>query len=648
MQMALSCLLLAAALPAQPPAPGWTPEFSFQFQNVTAVTISPDGQQAAWIQSKPVMDTEKSETLSHIWVARTDGARRFQLTRGDISSASPVWSPDSKYIYFTSARAGSEQIYRAYIAGGEAEKLTDFKGAIGTFSIAPDGKSLAFKAAETDPALEKAKKEKRDFRVVGANPANHSLYLLPLDGEGKHRKLFDARYHIANFSWSPDSKTIAFERWPSPLAGNWTKADISEADIATGAVKDLAATAAVESTPFYSPDGRYIALNNGSTRWAGERRINLLTRATAQLRPLPATYDEQPHILGWAPDSSKIYFVEPKRTRTYLGAMPLDGPPATVYESARGVFTPDLNTTGTHFGLTAETPSEPVEAYVLPVADATAPKKISRANTGIPLPALGRTETISWKSPDGREIEGLLTYPVSYQPGQKVPLLLNIHGGPAGVFTENFIGRAAIYPLAAFAAKGFAILRPNPRGSSGYGRQFRFDNINDWGGKDYEDDQAGVDKVIAMGIADPAKLAIMGWSYGGYMTSWTITQTKRFKAAVIGAPVTNLWSFTGTADIPGFLPDYFSGEPFQNFEAYRKHSPITHIKNVVTPTLLLHGEADERVPIGQGYEYYNALKRQGGIAKMVAYPRTPHGPREPKFVLDIMRRHLDWMEKYVQ
>jgi len=328
MQMALSCLLLAAALPAQPPAPGWTPEFSFQFQNVTAVTISPDGQQAAWIQSKPVMDTEKSETLSHIWVARTDGARRFQLTRGDISSASPVWSPDSKYIYFTSARAGSEQIYRAYIAGGEAEKLTDFKGAIGTFSIAPDGKSLAFKAAETDPALEKAKKEKRDFRVVGANPANHSLYLLPLDGEGKHRKLFDARYHIANFSWSPDSKTIAFERWPSPLAGNWTKADISEADIATGAVKDLAATAAVESTPFYSPDGRYIALNNGSTRWAGERRINLLTRATAQLRPLPATYDEQPHILGWAPDSSKIYFVEPKRTRTYLGAMPLDGPPA--------------------------------------------------------------------------------------------------------------------------------------------------------------------------------------------------------------------------------------------------------------------------------------------------------------------------------
>jgi dipeptidyl aminopeptidase/acylaminoacyl peptidase len=216
------------------------------------------------------------------------------------------------------------------------------------------------------------------------------------------------------------------------------------------------------------------------------------------------------------------------------------------------------------------------------------------------------------------------------------------------VFGESFIGRSGLYPIATFASKGYAVLRPNPRGSSGYGKKFRFANYNDWGGRDFEDDQAGVDHVIAMGIADPDRLAVMGWSYGGFMTSWTITQTQRFKAAVVGAGVTNLWSFTGTADIPGFLPDYFGGEPWQQFENFQKHSPITYVKNVTTPTLVLHGEADVRVPPSQGYEYYHALKRQGTTAKMVVYPRQPHGPQEPKFVLDIMQRHLDWVEKYVR
>jgi dipeptidyl aminopeptidase/acylaminoacyl peptidase len=261
---------------------------------------------------------------------------------------------------------------------------------------------------------------------------------------------------------------------------------------------------------------------------------------------------------------------------------------------------------------------------------------------------LGKTEVIRWKAKDGLEVEGLLTYPVGYEAGKKYPLILNIHGGPAGVFVETFIGRSGLYPIASFAARGFGVLRPNPRGSSGYGKTFRFANHNDWGGKDYEDDQAGVDQVIAMGVADPNRLAVMGWSYGGFMTSWTITQTQRFKAAAVGAGVTNLWSFTGTADIPGFLPDYFGGEPWQQFETFQKHSPITYVKNVTTPTLILHGEADVRVPPSQGYEYYHALKRQGVTTKMVVYPRQPHGPAEPKFVLDIMQRHLDWVDKYVR
>jgi dipeptidyl aminopeptidase/acylaminoacyl peptidase len=226
--------------------------------------------------------------------------------------------------------------------------------------------------------------------------------------------------------------------------------------------------------------------------------------------------------------------------------------------------------------------------------------------------------------------------------------VLVIHGGPAGVFTDTFIARSGLYPMATFAARGYAVLRPNPRGSSGYGVKFRRANLNDWGGKDYEDLMAGVDHVISMGVADPERLAVMGWSYGGFMTSWVLTHTRRFKAAAVGAGVTNLWSFTGTADIPGFLPYYFSGNPWENFEAYRAHSPMSFVKGATTPTLILHGEADVRVPISQGYELYNALKQQGVTTKMVVYPRTPHGPREPKFLLDIMQRHLEWVEKYVR
>ena len=352
--------------------------------------------------------------------------------------------------------------------------------------------------------------------------------------------------------------------------------------------------------------------------------------------------------MGWTKDSSAVLFTETKKTRASIYAMPLDGPPKAVYEPVGGTAgSPDLNATGSHIGFAWESSDQPAEAYVM-AATGGEPKRVSQANAGLPKLPIGKTEAVRWKSKDGLEIEGLLTYPVGYKTGEKVPLILNIHGGPAGVFTENFIGRQGLYPLATFAAKGYAVLRPNPRGSSGYGKKFRFGNLGDWGGMDYQDLMSGVDHVIAMGVADPARMSVMGWSYGGFMTSWVITQTDRFKAAVIGAPVTSLWSFTGTADIPGFLPDYFSGEPWQNFELYRKHSPLAHVANVKTPALVLHGEADVRVPISQGYEYYQALKRRGVTAKMVVYPREPHGPTEPKFRLDIMRRHIEWVEKYAR
>ena len=377
----------------------------------------------------------------------------------------------------------------------------------------------------------------------------------------------------------------------------------------------------------------------------------LLARQGGAERVLPVTQDEDPNILGWLNDSKGLVFEETRRTRHVTFVMPVDGPPRLLYDPGKGTMVPgaQLNVTGTHIGFVQEAPERAPEAFVMAVnGSASVPVQVSQANDRIAMPAVGRTEAIRWKSKDGLEIEGLLTYPVNYEKGKRYPLVVNIHGGPTGVFVETFIGRLGVYPYAAFSEHGYAVLRPNPRGSTGYGKTFRFANYDDWGGRDFEDDQAGVDKLIELGIADPDHMAIMGWSYGGYMTSWTITQTQRFKAAAIGAGVTNLWSFTGTSDIPGFLPDYFKGEPWETFSSWVKHSPIAHVKNVKTPTLILHGEADDRVPISQGYEYYNALKRQGVVTRMVVYPRTPHGPREPKFLVDLMERHLDWAERYAK
>lgn len=625
-----------------------------QFQTVSAVTPSPDGKWAAWVQTRQVIETERSEAVSQIWVGTTDGKRRFQLTRGEKSSSSPAWSADGASVLFLSDRGGGAQIHRIRIAGGEAEKLTEFKGAIGEFQLSPDGKTIAFAGHETDPDEEKAKKEKRDLHVVDANLPNALLYTVPVepgaDGKRKQKKLFDAKYHVVDFDWSPDGKAIAFSHMPTPNTNDWTRADIHEVDVESGKLKALAETAAAERSPHYSPDGRYIAFQKSSVppRWAFDDRIALLNRQSGVVRELPVTKDQQPAILGWAADSSHIVFSESRRTRTAIDAMPIDGPPVPVFEPAHGVVAgAKLNRGGTHMGAAWESLEQAPEAFVLSARDHT-PVQVSRANTDVAKLPLGHTDVITWKSKDGREVEGLLTYPVNYEKGKRVPLVLNIHGGPTGVFGESFIGRSGLYPIATFAAKGYAVLRPNPRGSSGYGREFRFANYNDWGGRDYEDDQAGVDAVIAMGVADADRLAVMGWSYGGFMTSWTITQTKRFKAAAIGAGVTNLWSFTGTADVRDFIPDYFGGEFWDNFDAWQKHSPIAHIRGVTTPTLILHGEADDRVPVTQGYEYYNSLKRQGTLTKMVVYPRQPHGPREPKFVLDIMQRHLDWVEKYVR
>lgn len=640
---------------------GWTPEEMMKVKPVGNVQVSPDGRRVVFTVTDAVMTDDKSEYLTHIHIANADGSNAFQFTTGDKSCTNPQWSPDGRWIAFTSSRGGKDKnnLWLIRADGGEAERLTDVKSGVSNFKWSPDGRTIAYimPDPQTD-AEEKAEKGKNDAKVVDENFKLNRLWVIPVekDANGKReaRQLTKGQFHVGggfggSFDWSPDGQMIVFTHTPTPRVNDWPLADISTVDVATGEVKPLATTRAAETQPHYSPDGRWIAYTASDVppTWGDTSTTLVVAASGGPPRPLAETFDHQPDLIGWSADGQQIYFTEVHGTVTRLSALPVNGgPPHDLDRGDTQMSGVTLNSSRTALGFSAQTANRPQEAFITRV-DRFAPVPVSRINADLPHHPLGRTETIRWTSSDGLEIEGLLTYPVDYKAGTRYPLLLIIHGGPAGVFTQTFIANRAAYPIAAFAAEGYAVLRCNVRGSSGYGKKFRYANYKDWGGMDYQDLMTGVDHVIRMGVADADRLGVMGWSYGGFMTSWIITQTKRFKAASVGAGVTNLMSFTGTADIPGFLPDYFGAEFWDDPDIYRQHSAMFNVKGVSTPTLIQHGEKDERVPVSQGYELYNALQRQGVTVKMVVYPRTPHGPREPKLLLDVMKRNLEWFNQYL-
>ncbi len=652
----LSLSIFIAAILIVPLHAQWTPEEMMKVKTVGAVQVSPDGKRVIFTVTEPLMTEDKSEYLTQIWMANADGSASFQFTFGEKSSTNPQWSPCGKCIAFTSSRSGKNNIWRIRADGGEAEQLTDVKSEVMSFAWSPDGKSIAFTMTEPlSEQEEKDQKAKNDARVVDENIKKAHLWIIPVhkDTQGKReaKRLTQGDFHVdgEGWDWSPDGKTIAFSNVPSPVVDDWTKADISMVDVATSEIKPLVKTAAAESQPLYSPDGQWIAYTASDVppTWGGTAWTMIIPSSGGQPKRLASTHDEQPDLVAWSADGKWIYFTEANGTISQLGALPVDGGmPKILNQNDSLVFSVNLNSTHTTFGLSAQALDKAPEVYVT-AADKWSPIQVSKVNANAPSHPLGKTEVVHYRAPDGLEIEGLLTYPVGYEKGKRYPLLLIIHGGPAGVFVQSYLASRSAYPIAAYAAQGWAVLRCNIRGSSGYGKKFRYANYKDWGGMDFKDLMAGVDYVIGTGVADPNRLGVMGWSYGGYMTSWVITQTKRFQAASIGAPVTNLTSFTGTADIPSFIPDYFGAEFWNNPAIYTKHSAMFNIKGATTPTLILHGEQDLRVPIQQGYELYNALKRQGATVKMVVYPRQPHGLREPRLVLDAGKRNIEWFKQYL-
>lgn len=647
----------------------WTIERQVRYPLIAEVAPAPDGGSALVAIREPVMTEDRSAFITHLYHARAGGELR-QLTFGERGCDSPRWSPDGRFIAFRSQRSGRWNLYAMRADGGEAWALTRFeKTDVAAPQWSPDGASIGFLMCEPPPEeRERAARAGDDAHRWGVDFDFQHLFTLSFAvgprALPEPRQVTGGRYHVVAFDWLAGAEGAAGPAYrlavayrPTPVADDWpeTRLGVVPAEGGEGP-RELGVVADYAPRLYRSPDGRSVACSAGEqpARWATAARVAVYPAdggAPQQLADLP---DSQPILAGWSADGREVYAWEFSGVEAQLFALPVSGAAARPL-GPRRMFAAAAVGAGGHVALAAEGFHEPNYVELLdPAVEGAADGRGAAATWRPPLPPdwpaapLPRAEVLRWRSDDGLEVEGILTYPLGYEEGRSYPLVVSVHGGPTGVFQRSYLGTPVGYcHVAALAERGFLTLRPNPRGSSGYGRAFRFANDGDWGGGDYRDIMAGVDALVARGLADPERLAIMGWSYGGYMTSWAITQTDRFKAACVGAAVTHLASFNGTADIPSFVPDYFGGEHWERQEDYLARSPLIQAGRARTPSLVQHGADDIRVPLSQGRELYNALRRRGVPAELVIYPRQGHAVDEPRLLIDVRRRSVEWLVRWV-
>jgi dipeptidyl aminopeptidase/acylaminoacyl peptidase len=608
--------------------------------------LSPDGKWVAYTVSRA--DLEQNASDADIWLASTLGDFPSRLTTNKKSDTSPRWSPDGKRLAFISAREEKPQIFLMPVGGGEPERLTEHKGGVRSIAWSPDGKSIAFIAdQEPTPDEEKRIKEKDDAVVVDTNHKFTRLWVIDVATRAA-RMLATGEVVASDPQWSPDGTRIAYATNPTPRADDQSLSDIWVIPVAGGAARPLAAGAGSDQSPRWSPDGSQIAFITSPASDVRQLRLAVIPSVGGQARMIAPEFLYSPQAPSWSPDGRTLYFSASTRTTGQLFSVPSAGGTPRQLTTLAGVvtaasFARDARTVA----FTSADPQRPADVRFATLGTAAiSPRQLTDHNPQVRDLLLGTTDVITWKSSDGMEIEGLLLRPVGYEAGKRYPLVAYIHGGPAGAWTQGFAASWS-NPGQVLAGQGYAVFYPNPRGSSSYGETFLRANIKDWGAGDYRDIQTGIDALVARGIADSTKLAQSGWSYGGYMTAWTLTQTNRFKALVVGAGLTDMYSMYATNDIPRTLDGYFGAEPWNDTTEYRKRSAMTFIKNARTPTLILHGMADLRVPLGQAQELYVGLRKNGVPAQLVTYPREPHGFQEPRHQLDKMRREVEWITRWM-
>ncbi len=641
----LTLLLAATQVLAQDRKPIGLDDL-FVFKNISQVRFSPDGEWIAFV----VSETDFQENLvdTDIWVVPSAGGDALRLASSLKADNQPRWSPDGKQVAFVSSRDGKAQIYLISLEGGEATKLSDHKTGVSSILWAPDGKKIFFLAKVPKPEEGKAEKRSEpDVTVVDSEFDYTQIWAIDVESK-KIEQLTSGRYNVDNFDISPDGKLVAFGARPTPKVPDFFNSDLYLMDLEERKPKKIVERAGIDTDPHFSPDGKTILFSStdGVKDWIRNRDLCTIPAAGGKVVNLTKGFDEHASFVRWSPDGRWVYFSGNEGVATHMYRVSSRGGKAkkmTTGRFADGSF--DVSPDGRRVAFKREDAEHPDELYVSSIGRFE-PKKLTAVNDVAQEYRIAKSEVITWKGADGWTIEGILTKPIGYETGRRYPLIVLVHGGPAGVFTNSFTVSAG-RPVQLLAAEGYAVLMPNPRGSGGYGEKFRKANLRDWGGKDYQDIMAGVDYVIRIGVADPERMGIMGWSYGGFMTSWVITQTNRFKAARVGAGVTNLYSFYGQTDIPDFMETYFASLPWTDAKVFQEHSAMYHIKNVKTPTLILHGQKDLRVPLPQDQELYTALKDLGVPTELVVYPRQGHGVREPRLQRDVAKRTVEWFNRWV-
>jgi dipeptidyl aminopeptidase/acylaminoacyl peptidase len=653
---ALLVLFLASPVAAQPKR-AMTVDDVIDLVQLSAPRISPDGRRVLYTMSE-VGKWKDNKRATSIWIVDADGAnaRRFLAHEKD---RAPAWSPDGRFVAFLGSRdaaAGKDEdivdVWIIPVDGGEASKLTDHKSKITAFEWAKDSASIVFLAERVKPEAEKAAEKAGDDAIFVDESSNGQeraefteLWRVGIADKREQAVTRDALL-IESFRLSPDGRKIAmiFRRENSRNGEN--RAEVAVVDVATGRQTAVTHNQAPEQNVQWSPEGKmlsYLAPSNTTWELAEDKLWVVPAEGGGEPRKLAAEFNGAIGQYAWTADGQGIVFAANTRARS--GVFKMSVANGAVTKLAGGDWSgrmESVSADGKRGVAVVSTPTTPGEVHLI---DLTTGKStpITHVNAKAAEFTVAEFKPITWKSRDGLEVEGMLWLPAGYKAGTKLPLLLSVHGGPAGAWDLSFRGINQVY-----TGLGWAVLEPNVRGSSSYGDTLLRGNMKDIGGGDYEDLMSGVDKLIADGIADPEHLAIRGWSYGGLLGGWTLTQTSRFKAASLGAMVSD-WA---SEYAMGFNHDvrlwYIGGTPWESAEAYRRQSAYTHIARVTTPTLLLHGERDTTDTIGQSMIYYQGLKDRGVPTRFIRFPREPHGFREPHHVRIRDSEEISWLMKHAR
>ena len=640
--------VLAGSLAAQTP----TPRQSISMKTAGGAVISPDARYVAWTVNEA--DWEENEFKTQIWLWSRDTGQAIQITQHKKGASSPAFSPDSRRLAFLSTRDGKSQVYIMSLAGGEGARLTDDESGVNSFRWSPDGHTIAYTSTGPEPKELKDRKEQYgDFEIVRQDYRYVHLYTVdaPLDiaKPAKGAALTSGSdFSVGSFAWSPDGHAIAFSAPRNPDLSMGSSSDIYVVRLADKSLRKIVDRPGGDQQPVWSPDGQSIAFIASAYQQfdcCANSRLAVIPASGGALRFLANGFDENPSIIAWAP--AGVYFSGLRKTR---GALYLADAASDSFREIPGsgdmflggvTFSRDFRTAA----FTAALPNQLSEVYVT-AADVLTPRVISDLGAQLKDFRLATREVVSWKSTDGAEIEGVLIKPAGFDPSKKYPLLVVIHGGPTGVDTPAF-QPDRYYPIENFVAKGALILRPNYRGSAGYGEKFRSLNVRNLGVGDAWDVLSGVDALVARSFVDPERLGCMGWSQGGYISAFLTTSSNRFKAISVGAGISDWMTYYVNTDITQFTRNYLKATPWDDPEIYRKTSPISYLKTAKTPTLIQHGENDRRVPIPNGYELRQALEDRGVPVRMVVYKGFGHGITKPKQLLHVTEDNLRWFSQYI-